>query len=498
MASNAVFTFTDFYGLAITASFFGCLVPTSLAYALFSTKRMRRLPIFWVQAIALGLAFIYTIVQLAFFRNFTPHRSEYWFNTGQASAALRLLVPLISDVAIVLKVAAFYPAHVGPSQKRLLIIGFPSALLIGRLITQIVTWVAYSNRTVTYLTAALTAEITLQVVGNSFFSILLLRKTFDLARNKHLTTRRAQRRLAHLIEALLMTFIPAIIVQIALMVAQFIDVASTNAGRFGVSFPPTGFENRIYRTETYCQQANVIVSVLFGLLATLWSSIRTRSEDLGGSGSGMGMQESRKSASEAAFAMGSGGNHGTGAGAGVGANAGAAAGASGAAFNPSTPNKATFGTSSRPSARTFSTLNRDEDRPLLSYLVDAHNPIDLGPGPGERREAITSALASDEYDAHHTGPNHRLSGGGGLSSRHGFGGGHRATDSNSNLSWIRMQTKSDGTMGGAGAFGADSAAAEHGNGGVEFRGTGADLEGASTLEADSVRDHRLYSKKDDD
>ncbi|KAK0531368.1 hypothetical protein OC835_003700 [Tilletia horrida] len=439
-----LFNKSDFYGLAIVASFFGCLIPVSLAYALFSTKRMRRLPIFWMQGLALAMAFLYTFLELAYLRNsfrIPRGRAPYgnpWYEEGQAAACFRLLVPLVSDIAIVMKVSAFYPSHVGRHGKRLLIIGFPSLLLVARLVTQVLTWVAYSKPTVPYLTQALTAEITMQVVGNCFCSILLLRKTFDLARNKHLTTRRAQRRLAHLIEALLMTFLPAIIVQVSLMIVQFIDIANTNNGNFN---QPTisSFQAAIYRAETYCQQVNVIVSVLFGLLATLWSSIRTRSEDLSGLGS-----ESRKSG-------GGGGGGGAGTGGtndGMGTPGGSGSGAGPKSGVGQSPVTATFGGSSRPSARTTTTSARggllgtaEEDRPLLSFLMDAHAPIDVG-----ANVAYTSALddgvgagagvgAGPSGTSHGHGHGHA---GAGLSQRQQLN--QRAMSTASERSWVRMQS----------------------------------------------------------
>ncbi|KAE8224255.1 hypothetical protein CF319_g2833 [Tilletia indica] len=456
MASNApLFTKGDFYGLAITAAFFGCLIPVSLAYALFSTQRMRRLPIFWVQALALALAFVYTILELAFFRNSFRIRDgdEYWYNEGQAGGGFRIFVPLVSDVAIVMKVAAFYPSHIGAKPKRLLIIGFPSLLLVTRFIMQALTWAAYKNPEIPYLTQALTAEITMQVVGNCFCSILLLRKTFDLARNKHLTTHRAQRRLAHLIEALLMTFLPAIVVQFTLMIAEFIDVANTNNGNFnGPEITP--FQQRIYRTEIYCQQANVIVSVLFGLLATLWSSIRTRSEGLGGPSTtipGSGSQESRKGVIQSE--LGPAANDGGGSGAGA---------------------VATFGGSSRPSARSGSTHHlaagmRDEDRPLLSFLVDAHNPIDTHDVIG-----TSSALESTT-----------LGGVGGASSAAGLTPRDRTMSSSSNRSWIRMQQSKSGDGLGIARLGGG------GGGGGVGPGEEIDMEVASTAGGESYRDHQM-------
>ncbi|KAK0519131.1 hypothetical protein OC842_007549 [Tilletia horrida] len=435
-----LFNKSDFYGLAIVASFFGCLIPVSLAYALFSTKRMRRLPIFWMQGLALAMAFLYTFLELAYLRNsfrIPRGRAPYgnpWYEEGQAAACFRLLVPLVSDIAIVMKVSAFYPSHVGRHGKRLLIIGFPSLLLVARLVTQVLTWVAYSKPTVPYLTQALTAEITMQVVGNCFCSILLLRKTFDLARNKHLTTRRAQRRLAHLIEALLMTFLPAIIVQVSLMIVQFIDIANTNNGNFN---QPTisSFQAAIYRAETYCQQVNVIVSVLFGLLATLWSSIRTRSEDLSGLGS-----ESRKSGGGGGGGAGTGGTND-----GMGTPGGSGAGPkSGVGQSPVT---ATFGGSSRPSARTTTTSARggllgtaEEDRPLLSFLMDAHAPIDVG-----ANVAYTSALDDGVGAGAGAGPSgtshghgHGHAGGAGLSQRQQLN--QRTMSTASERSWVRMQS----------------------------------------------------------
>ncbi|CAD7064604.1 unnamed protein product [Tilletia caries] len=455
MAENAaIFTQSDFYGFAIACSFFGCLIPTSLAYALFSTQRMRRLPIFWIQAVALALAFLYTCIELAYFRNVWRIResddpiNSYWYEEGQAGAGFRLFVPLVSDIAVVMKVAAFYPHQVGLKSKRMLIIGFPSLLLVGRFITQAITWAAYKNIELPYLTSALAAEIALQVVGNCFCSILLLRRTFDLARNKHLTTHRAQRRLAHLIEALLMTFLPAIIVQITLLIVQFIDVAKTNSGAFSDEKEPTTFQIRIYRAEVYCQQANVIVSVLFGLLATLWSSIRTQSEGLIGPGTA-GSLKSPGTLQDPAFAAAAA------PGGGAGANANGAESGTGAV--------ATFGGSSRRSGRSGTSAaaagyrpTRDEDRPLLSFFIDARNPVDPSSHEGSS-SAVESTMAPTSSNA------------AGLTPR------HRATSSSSNRSWIPMDQK--------GGMGAGSSSGHLGVGSPAGLGLGRenyDMELAST------------------
>lgn len=273
--------------MVFSSIWLGIFAVVAVTFGILSTKEQRRGPVFFIQCISFPLAITYNLqeVIIAFHRfvgTFAlPDESieyETYLRVHVLDISLEHFIPLISDLAVLCKIRSFYPHPLYSFRQQTLILLPFICLLIPRLGLSIAnTYAVYRSESsvewspdksfpgilgfdwVPMLRATSQAEYGLQATYCAGSAIILLYKSLSFTNLRSAQLRRdlIQRRLRFFVEALLMTFIPPFAFSIA--AASVLDCPAT--------------EYCYYR-----EMAGSVVntSVLFGLLATTWSSIRVK------------------------------------------------------------------------------------------------------------------------------------------------------------------------------------------------------------------------------
>lgn len=273
--------------MVFSSIWLGIFAAVAVTFGILSTREQRRGPVFFIQCISFPLAITYNLqeVIIAFHRFIgtfaLPEESiqyETYLRVHVLDISLEHFIPLISDLAVLCKIRSFYPHPLYSFRQQSLILLPFICLLIPRLGLSIAnTYAVYRSESsvewssdksfpgilgfdwVPMLRATSQAEYGLQAVYCAGSAIILLYKSLSFTNLRSAQLRRdlVQRRLRFFVEALLMTFIPPFAFSIA--AASVLDCPAT--------------EYCYYR-----EMAGSVVntSVLFGLLATTWSSIRVK------------------------------------------------------------------------------------------------------------------------------------------------------------------------------------------------------------------------------
>ncbi|PWN45091.1 hypothetical protein IE81DRAFT_328356 [Ceraceosorus guamensis] len=281
-ARQAIFMafWTGFMGLFATA------------FVLLSTPAQRRRPLFSIQCILLILTLIYNGIDLAYTYLYTANFIEQlgqnrsqptpWPEAEPTIEIMSHLLPFLIDLTLIIKVAAFYPKRIYyVAWRRLLPIAPLIVVALARLATMIYSvqqwylgyvtldekvgvetsddnplWIAELRATRNATKAAL-AETILQIVFCAYASGILLYKAVTFL--KHAERSPALKRsIVFLVEAILMSFLPPLIVQII-----SIGLTASTSSNTSISF-----------AAAYCRALNVYLSMIFSILATSWSTIR--------------------------------------------------------------------------------------------------------------------------------------------------------------------------------------------------------------------------------
>ncbi|PWN37518.1 uncharacterized protein FA14DRAFT_152896 [Meira miltonrushii] len=273
--------------MVFSSVWLGIFAAVAITFGILSTREQRRGPVFFIQCISFPLAITYNLQEAIIgFHRFTgtfafPDESihyETYLRVHVLDISLEHFIPLISDLAVLCKIRSFYPHPLYSFRQQTLILLPFVSLLIPRLGLSIAnTYAVYRSESsvewspdksfpgilgfnwVPMLRATSQAEYGLQAVYCAGSAIILLYKSLSFTNLRSAQLRRdlVRRRLRFFVEALLMTFIPPFVFSIA--AASVLDCPATK----------------------YCyyrEMAGSVVntSVLFGLLATTWSSIRVK------------------------------------------------------------------------------------------------------------------------------------------------------------------------------------------------------------------------------
>ncbi|KAE8221559.1 hypothetical protein CF319_g5100 [Tilletia indica] len=272
-------------GLVVLGSFTCLLLVTLIFLVLMSTDVTRRRPIFWFQTVA---ALMLILSWIALIRTATGilsaiaegrskmdvWRSDQWVAVEIASwVALMLL-----DATIILKAFAFFPPNrmiyrpIG-SLSRFLPVAIPIIALIIRL-PMFVLWLPCSKHTeVTPKCLQLQPiDTLLQIIGNGFATVIILYETHRMRKSSvkgHVTpSSDLALRLKLLVEATLLSFLPVVILQIAMAVFIF---KWPNSLTIQVG---SGTDDHIAFVYVYLKIANYVGSCVFSVIATTYQPIR--------------------------------------------------------------------------------------------------------------------------------------------------------------------------------------------------------------------------------
>lgn len=271
------------------SSWLGLFVAVAVTFAVLSTEKQRRGPVFVVQCISFPLAIVYnlqeTIISYHRFVGTFAKPGQHvdftnYVNVLAADLALEHFIPLIADLALLFKIRSFFPRPVYSYRRQMLMLAPLVALWIPRLGLGIAnTYFIYKLESTvslqphraypavvgvewirpTFITGQV--EYGLGAVYSLYAACVLLYKArrFSKMHSSQLRRHVLQRRIRFFIEASLMSFIPPVGFSIAA-----ICVMNVPSNKYAY----------------YREMSGSIVntSVLFGLLATSWSSIRLSNE----------------------------------------------------------------------------------------------------------------------------------------------------------------------------------------------------------------------------
>ncbi|PWN86557.1 hypothetical protein FA10DRAFT_270115 [Acaromyces ingoldii] len=282
------------HGAALNAAFFSFDVCLATTFVLFSTPTERRSAIFWLHIFSFGCAGAFFFIQIG------TQPSQIFLTASQkpdgdydlgisldlarwnaASFFFLLFAPLVADSSLFFKLNAIYPSWATSRVKQCLVLGpFIVALIVRLILSFLTIWYSvglitpkiesggsindvYGETHVFEILRAL--DIGLQFLSCAYVSALILLRAHRFRKQRRARSRhqelvggdRPWRKLNHLIESILMSFVPPLLCQVMIVVSlASIDYLAATA------------------IQTYAGTANVFLSALFAVLATTWSTVR--------------------------------------------------------------------------------------------------------------------------------------------------------------------------------------------------------------------------------
>lgn len=261
--------------LAGTSFTLACCV--ILVYLLFSTRASRCTWLFWLHCFSFTLVIAFSVVQL----RLIDHRIKLYYvaddqqekvRYAQLDLAFELLViatPLVADGTLFCKIAVLYPLR--QNRTSWIILSTYLVLLAVRL-ADVLLFIFFAVNVqqgshpfalgqVNYF-VPLVIDCGAQLVTCAFAAFLFLHRC--------ITKNSGHNGLGMILEAAFMSFVPPVLIQLASFAV--VTVRSESTSITAISAPLSDL--LVADTLTNCKVSNVLVSMLFALLATSWSTIR--------------------------------------------------------------------------------------------------------------------------------------------------------------------------------------------------------------------------------
>ncbi|CAD6903103.1 unnamed protein product [Tilletia controversa] len=192
---------------------------------------------------------------------------------------IALFTPILIDHILVFKVLAFYPKTVASKWTRARAAGVPVLCLIIRVpLTAFTSWLGTTSRFTDrsgnqhkFLYIAGYFYLAFELLGNGWCTYILIQKSYAFKCASHRSKQQA-RSFRFLIEATLVSFVPALLVQLGLMITGIIGIADTSINRTSLE-GVLATNNYLYALE-HLLTANVVISCICSIIATQYPHVR--------------------------------------------------------------------------------------------------------------------------------------------------------------------------------------------------------------------------------
>ncbi|CAD6889481.1 unnamed protein product [Tilletia controversa] len=278
-------------GALLDGAWMALLVMTAGFLILMSTYTSRRQAIFWLQLVGIAVSTVVLVAHFEMNRRFlvlniaafaaglpaqAPGATLEW---SLAFNLCSLISTWITDIVLPLKVLTFYPRMLWPSLvRRLAIVAVPIVLLVARAVLigfqAQSTWAQYQTdvQVFNFCNFITPVDALFQAIGNGFCAVLIIYNTRRLMKNTGVTSG-TEDRLRFLLQATLVSFAPAVVVQILLVIVGFLDTYM--ADRY---YNDSILDRVIYqRWEDVYNDIGILNNVLtcvFAVIATTYAPIR--------------------------------------------------------------------------------------------------------------------------------------------------------------------------------------------------------------------------------
>ncbi|KAE8204572.1 hypothetical protein CF335_g2609 [Tilletia laevis] len=195
---------------------------------------------------------------------------------------LALFTPILIDYILVLKVLAFYPKTVASKWTRVRAAGVPVLCLIIRVpLTAFTSWLglslgklSFTDRSAkprTFLYIAGYFYLAFELLGNGWCTYILIQKSYAFKCHSNRSKQQA-RNFRFLIEATLLSFVPALLVQLGLLITGIIGITDTSINLSSLDSILNA--NHFIHTLKHLLTANVAVSCICSIIATQYPHVR--------------------------------------------------------------------------------------------------------------------------------------------------------------------------------------------------------------------------------